>query len=223
MGVSFFMKKYLILVMSYLLLSISPACYAFMEEKIIVFPNKNITTNDIYKGLDVIVANEYLFDSGMFVEKGSIIRGIIMDIKQQKRGKRDAYIVFKPEYYTIPSEKKYKSLVGEKIFAKSEEYKGDINKAEIASDVGLALAGLKIPYISEAVGFVKGFANPNNENSRFVSGVKSAYDASFLSYIKEGDKLEIKKDSPIILRFYGDNSKTANKYFLKYYELYKNE
>lgn len=159
----------------------------------------------------------------MFVEKGSMIRGIIMDIKQQKRGKRDAYIVFKPEYYTIPSEKKYKSLVGKKIFAKSEEYKGDINKAEIVSDVSLALAGLKIPYISEAVGFIKGVAKPKDENSRLVSGVKSAYDASFLSYIKEGDKLEIKKDTPIILRFYSDNSKTANKYFLKYYKLFKNE
>lgn len=223
MGVSFFMKKYLILIISYFFMSFNIGCWAFMEEKIIVFPSKDITTNDVYKELDVIVANEYLFDSGMFVEKGSIIRGIIMDIKQQKRGKRDAYIVFKPEYYTIPSEKKYKSLVGEKIFAKSEEYKGDINKAEIASDVGLALAGLKIPYISEAVGFVKGFAKPNDKNSRLVSGVKSAYDASFLSYIKEGDKLEIKKDTPIILRFYRDNSKTANKYYLKYYELYKNE
>ena len=217
------MKKYLVLIISYFLMSFNLSCHAFMEEKIIVFPNRDITTNDIYKELDVIVVNEYLFDSGMFVEKGSMIRGIIMDIKQQKRGKRDAYIVFKPEYYTIPSEKKYKSLVGEKIFAKSEEYKGDINKAEMVSDVSLALAGLKIPYISEAVGFIKGVANPKEENSRLVSGVKSAYDASFLSYIKEGDKLEIKKDSPIILRFYSDNSKIANKYFLKYYRLFKNE
>lgn len=217
------MKKYLILIISYFLMSFNVSCWAFMEEKIIVFPNKDITTGDVYKQLDVKVASEYLFDSGIFVEEGSIIRGIIMDIKQQKRGKRDAYIVFKPEYYTIPSEKKYKSLVGKKIFAKSEEYKGDIKKSEIVSDVSLALAGLKIPYISEAVGFVKGFAKPNDKNSRVVSGVKSAYDASFLSYVKEGNKLEIKKDTPIILRFYRDNSKTANKYFLKYYELFKNE
>ena len=131
--------------------------------------------------------------------------------------------MFKPEYYTIPSEKKYKSLVGEKIFARSEKYQGDINKAEIVSDVSLALAGLKIPYISEAVGFIKGFAKPNDENSRVVSGVKSAYDASFLSYVKEGNKLEIKKDTPLVLRFYRDNSKTANKYFFKYYELFKND
>lgn len=204
-------------------MSLAPKCYAFMEEKIIVFPNSNIKTTDVYKQLDVKVASEYLFDSGIFVEKGSMLRGIIMDIKQQKRGKRNAYIVFKPEYYTIPSEKKYKSLVGEKIFAKSEQYQGDTKKLEIISDVSLALAGLKIPYISEAVGFVKGFVNSDDENSRVVSGVKSAYDASFLSYVKEGNKLEIKKDTPIILRFYRDNSKTANKYFLKYYELFKNE
>ena len=114
-------------------------------------------------------------------------------------------------------------MVGEKIFARSEKYQGDINKAEIVSDVSLALAGLKIPYISEAVGFIKGFAKPNDENSRVVSGVKSAYDASFLSYVKEGNKLEIKKDTPIVLRFYRDNSKTANKYFFKYYELFKND
>ena len=217
------MKKYLILIISYFLMSFNVSCWAFMEEKIIVFPNADIKTSDLYKQLDVKVASEYLFDSGMFVEKGSMIRGIIMDIKQQKRGKRNAYIVFKPEYYTIPSEKKYKSLVGEKIFARSEQYQGDINKAEIVSDVSLALAGLKIPYISEAVGFIKGFAKPNDENSRVVSGVKSAYDASFLSYVKEGNKLEIKKDTPIVLRFYRDNSKTANKYFFKYYELFKNE
>ena len=217
------MKKYLILIISYFCMSINISCWAFMEERIVVLPNRDITKNDLYKELDVIVANEYLFDSGMFVEKGSMIRGIIMDIKQPRRGKKNAYIVFKPEYYTIPSEKKYKSLVGEKIFAKSEEYKGDINKAEILSDVSLAFAGLKIPYISEAVGFVKGFAKPNDENSRFVSGVKSAYDASFLSYIKKGDKLEIKKDNPIILRFYNDNSKIARKYFFKYYQLFKNE
>ena len=217
------MKKYLIVFIFCLFISLSPKCYAFMEEKIIVIPNADIKTSDLYKQLDVKVASEYLFDSGMFVEKGSMIRGIIMDIKQQKRGKRNACIVFKPEYYTIPSEKKYKSLVGEKIFARSEQYQGDINKAEIVSDVSLALAGLKIPYISEAVGFIKGFAKPNDENSRVVSGVKSAYDASFLSYVKEGNKLEIKKDTPIVLRFYRDNSKTANKYFFKYYELFKND
>ncbi len=216
------MKKYLILFLSYVVLSINIS-YAFMEEKIIVIPSHDISNNDLYKQLDVFVANEYLFDSGIFVEKGAMIRGIIMDIKKQKRGKRDAYIVYKPEYYTIPSENKYESLVGTKIFAKSEEYKGDLNKYEVISDVSLTLAGFKLPYISETVGFIKGVIKPPEDDSRLVSGVKSAYDASILSYIKEGEKLEIKKGVPIVLRFYRDDSKAANKYFLKYYELYKNE
>ena len=41
------MKKYLILIISYFLMSFNVSCWAFMEEKIIVFPNKDITTGGI--------------------------------------------------------------------------------------------------------------------------------------------------------------------------------
>ena len=139
--------------------------------------------------------------NGINFEYGSIIKGRMLEVKLPKRGKRDAYFIFMPESYTIPSKKITKSLRHKNLESKLSGYE-KLNKIKLIEKTSVNASSLFVPGLSSAYWFSKGAIKPQKGKTRVKSGVNSIYDNSPISYIEQGDELIVKEGKFLKMEFY---------------------
>ena len=143
-----------------------------------------ITENVIYEGENLLV--------------GDIVHGDIVKVKGPTRLKRNARFSFIPIYYT--DAKGVKHTFKEKNEGK---YALPIEKGKMAANAALTVGNHFVKGISMGVHAVKG-AIENEEDNRLKSAGVSLYENSPLSYVEEGNELDIKKGDKFYLKFAWD-------------------
>ena len=73
---------------------------------------------------------------------------------------------------------------------------------EIIESASVSLAGklLKVPGFTQAFATAKGLIKPNEGQSRLKSAGQNLYESTPLTYIKEGEDLEIEPDSIVVIK-----------------------
>ena len=184
------------ILVAFILLIATPA---FSAQSIKVTALNEFTTTNPTKTMQVIALEHVEFKNGIIFENGTIIKGQILDVKQPKRGKRNASFKFKPTSYTYNG--KTTIVDDENFIGKYKEYK-ELNKAEIAGKAATTAGGmiLHVPLFSQGISLLKGMWK-NNEDNRLKSGVVQVYKDSPLTYVEEGKDINIKEDDIFIFKF----------------------
>ena len=152
------------------------------------------------KSFSAIMLDDYKFGE-LNLEASSILRGKVIEVVAPKHGKQNAYFVFKPYTYTVPSKNETKNIQNTDIEAKVSSYQ-EFNKMKAAKAVGLGVAGFFFKGAAQAFYFGKGALKASKNESKLKSGAKEVYENSPLVYIREGEELKIYKNDIISLRFY---------------------
>lgn len=140
------------------------------------------------------------------LQPGTKINGNLVDVVSPKRLKRDATFSFQPTSYV--DDKGNICKIEEQIVA---PYTIPIDKANIAKNTALSVGNHFVKGLSIGVAAVEG-AVKNPEDNRLKSSVVSAYKSSPLSYVEEGEELDVAQDQHFFLKFPNikENKKTQN-------------
>lgn len=171
---------------------------------VIVKSRERFSTKYPKRYISVSVVEPAKLKNGVYLEKNAIINGRIIEVKEAKRGKRNAYFVFVPVSYSIPSKGVTKTLRSSNLETKLVGYK-KMNKKETAIKTSVSAGGLIIPGFSQAYWFGKGVAKPVKGKKRFSSGMYTMYKNSPFVYIEEGDELVVKPGTYLKMKFYYAN------------------
>lgn len=191
------MKKILYVLTIFVLMSISTPAFAAKSVKVSALTPFN-SLRPVFT-MKVMTLERAEFKNGIVFEDGTVIDGVIYDVKQPKRGKLNASFKFRPISYTYNG--KTTKIEDPEFVAKYAEFK-ELDKAGLATSAATTAGGMifKIPMLSEGVSFAKGvWKNP--ENNRIKSGAVQVYKDSFLSYVEEGKDVVINKEQMFILKF----------------------
>lgn len=177
---------------------------AFAAQSLKVSALNDFKTTNPTKTMQVEALEHVEFKNGIIFENGTIINGQIIDVKQPKRGKRNASFKFKPTSYTYNG--KTTAIDDENFIGKYKEYK-ELNKAELAGKAATTAGGmiLHVPLFSQGISLIKGMWK-NNEDNRLKSGVVQVYKDSPLTYVEEGKDVVIKEDDIFIFKFKSSES-----------------
>lgn len=180
-------------------LAILIATPAFSAQAVKVTALNNFSTINPTKTMQVVAIEHVEFKNGIIFENGTVITGQILDVKQPKRGKRNASFKFKPTSYSYNG--KTSTVEDENFIGKYKEYK-ELNKAELAGKAATTAGGmiLHVPLFSQGISLIKGMWK-NNEDNRLKSGVVQVYKDSPLTYVEEGKDINIKEDDVFIFKF----------------------
>jgi len=185
-----------ILIITTMLFLTSPV---FAAQSIKVSAMNDFTTTKPSKTMKVMAIEKVEFKNGIIFHNGTIINGEIFDVKQPKRGKRNASFKFKPYSYTYNG--KTTTVDDDNFIGKYKEYK-ELNKAELAGKAATTAGGmiLHVPLFSQGVSMIKGMWK-NTEENRLKSGVIQVYKDSPLTYVEEGKDITIKENDIFIFKF----------------------
>jgi len=148
------------------------------------------------------VIEDYKLNETQKIEKGSVFTGVVTEIKEPKRGKRDAHFYLRLTSYSVPSKDNavYDIKNTGNATAKATIYK-PLDKKELALDAGATTAGFFIDYIALPVNFTRGVVEPYEGKGRVESGVQKMYEKSIFSYLSEGKQMQLNKGDKINLTF----------------------
>ena len=185
------MKKfYLSMVMSLLL------CAPALAKTIEVEALNNFSTANPPKTMTVkVVADVYNDQNQLVIPNGTIVSGKIVDVKDPKRLKRNATFSFVPTTYT--------DLDGNVNKVKrhfSGKYTTPIDKKKLAKNAALGVGSYFVKGLSIGVNTLEGVVK-NEEDNRLKSGAKALYNSTPISYIEEGQDIEIKTGEIFYLKF----------------------
>ena len=205
------MKRIVIVLLIFLSFPVEKS-YGFFEEKIQVTILKNFSGSEPYKKVEIKTENEYFTNDGILFEKDSIIRGKVIEIRDAKRAKTDAYFICKIEEYTKPSQCNKIERLDNPLIAQSERYiKGE--KLKTIESVSTTTASFlsPIPGISAGYYLLKGMIKKEENENRIKSGLHSVYNNSIISYVEKGANLNLKSGDLLYLKLYPKDSKRAKK------------
>lgn len=189
------MKKLFIIFAMFLL-----ATPAFANTSLIVECLNGFTTSSPNENISVRALEDIEFDNGIIFNKNDIIVGNVIEVVDPKRAKRDSYIIIEPKFYknskgeTLPIEQGSWS-------AKVVDYK-PFSAKDAAEKAGVGVVNLFAQGASTVYYFGKGLIKPNEDENRIKSGVKSAWENSFLSYIEKGEAFSVSEGDLLRLVFF---------------------
>lgn len=160
--------------------------------------------------MTVKLLEEYKVSDGLTLPVGTVINGTVSDVVSPKRLKRDATFSFTAQKYDDGrgvSGNFDKNYIG--------KYYQKVDKKELAKNTSLTVGSFFVKGLSLGVNAVQG-AIKNEEGNRFKSSAKSVYDNSPLSYVEEGQELDIKPNDIFWLKFKNSTEDEPN------YEYYTN-
>lgn len=145
--------------------------------------------------MTVKLLEEYKVSDSLTLPVGTVINGAVSDVVSPKRLKRDATFSFTAQKYDDGhgiSGNFDKNYIG--------RYYQKVDKKEVAKNTSLAVGSFFVKGLSLGVNAVQG-AIKNEEGNRFKSSAKNVYDNSPLSYVEEGQELDIKPNDIFWLKF----------------------
>lgn len=189
------MKKFFLrLIMSVILCS---AGFVVNAETMQVMSLSDFSTENPSEFIELRLYDDFKLDEILDLPCGYEVKARVVDITTPKRLKRNA------SFYIIPVS--YRDLNG-KEFVIEDEIKGkfspkfNIDKVDVVKSAALTVGNHFVKGISAGYYAIEG-AVKNQEGNRFKSGVVSLYEKSPLSYINNGNELEIKKGDCFSFKF----------------------
>ena len=132
----------------------------------------------------------------------------VLKIVDPKRLKRSASFYVRPVSYTTPDNDIVR--IREEFYGKyskhvlSKEELKEIEPGKVIKGAALTVGNYFVKGLSIGVSFVEGVVK-NEKDNRLKSGVVNAYEASPLSYVEEGQQLDIKVGDDFYLVFKYDD------------------
>lgn len=191
-------KKFVLLIICFLI-QIS-AAHAAVQMKVIAI--NEFRTDKPSDSLDVRVVNETLLGK-YTLGVNSILHCKVLKVIDPRRGKRNASFYVQPIYY-IENDKTVN--IEDEIYGKyskfvlSKEELKNFPTFKFMKSAALTVGNYFIKGISIAYSFGEGVVK-NEQDNRLKSGVVNAYEESPLSYIGEGEQLDIKVGDDFYLVF----------------------
>lgn len=191
-------KKFVLLIICFLI-QIS-AAHAAVQMKVIAI--NEFRTDKPSDSLDVRVVNETLLGK-YTLGVNSVLHCKVLKVIDPRRGKRNASFYVQPIYY-IENDKTVN--IEDEIYGKyskfvlSKEELKNFPTFKFMKSAALTVGNYFIKGISIAYSFGEGVVK-NEQDNRLKSGVVNAYEESPLSYIGEGEQLDIKVGDDFYLVF----------------------
>lgn len=203
------MKK-VIIILVLMLFQIS-VCHAACQMKVVAL--EEFRTDAPTETIKVKVLQESTlgkYDIGV----NSILECQVLQVVDPKRLKRNASFYVKPISYTVNNTtcKIEEDFYGKySTFVLSKEEIKEIPPGKVIKSAAMTVGNYFVKGLSTCVAFVQGFAK-NEKDNRFKSGVVNAYEESPLSYISEGQQLDIKvgDDFYLVFKTKEDEEEEAN-------------
>ncbi|MCR5261088.1 MAG: hypothetical protein K6C94_04545 [Candidatus Gastranaerophilales bacterium] len=175
---------------------------AVFAETIIGTALTEFSTENPAKHFTVQINEGFTVNGWQKYPAGTVFSGTVVRVENGKIGKRKGYFVFVPTYYSDKND--VHKITTNNLEVKVEYYKPfDKDKAlKNLANTGLSTAASKIlhvPLLSQGIAFVKGAVNPDEDTNRLVSGVKSAYKSTPLTYVEKGDELHVQPGQEVKL------------------------
>lgn len=188
------MKKIFYTILFYFL--ITPFVFA---QNILVESLTDFNANDDEKVFSAKVVEEAELSDGKIVRKDAVFTGTIVKTVEAKRGKRNAYLVIRPESYELNGT--VHLIEDENLEAKVVGYsKRDYKKT--ALDAGLAVGGYFVKGLSQVFYFSKGLIIPDEDKSRIKTAFHNVYENTPFVYIEKGEDVDIEKGDLLVLKVY---------------------
>ena len=150
------------------------------------------------KTMEVRITEAVMYD-GKMLEAGDEVFGNVVDVKAPTRLKRSAKFSFVPVYYIDSKGKKHNFSE-----QKTGKYALPLDKGQMATKAALTVGNHFVKGISMGYNAVKG-AIQDDEDNRLKSAGVSVYENSFLSYIEEGDELNLAPGDKFYIKFGWDS------------------
>ena len=192
------MKK-ILLILALMFFQIT-ACHAAVQMKVVAL--EEFKTDAPSETIKVKVLQDTVLGS-YDIGVNSILECQVLRIVDPKRLKRNASFYVKPLSYTVDGtvceiEEEYYGKYSAFVLSK-EEIK-EIPAGKVIKKAAMTVGDYFVKGLSTCVAFVQGFAK-NKKDNRLKSGVVNAYEESPLSYISEGQQLDIKVGDDFYLVF----------------------
>jgi len=159
----------------------------------------DFTKNDIEKVFQAQVLEQETINSSLTLPENSIIKGKIIKVEEAKRGKRNAYIIIKPE--TIENGENVIKIENSCLEAKVVGYsKKDFKQTALKA--GLTAGGFFVKGLGQVFYFSKGLILPDSDKSRLSSAAHNVYENTPFVYIEKGDEIDIDNGDLLVLKFY---------------------
>ena len=142
------------------------------------------------------------------LKENYILHCQVLQIVDPKRLKRSASFYVKPVSYTTPDDDTVK--IREELYGKysahvlSKDELKEIEPTKVIKSAALTVGNYFVKGLSVGVSFVEGVVK-NEKDNRLKSGVVNAYEASPLSYVEEGEQLDIQVGDDLYLVFKYDD------------------
>ncbi len=187
------MKKFLLLLFSLIFMQNAQA-FAVSVKAVSL---DNFSTSDPKTSFCVQVLESKELQQDYLLRTGTIITGHITNIEHAKRGKRNAYFDFIPTAVTYQT--KTNQISKPNYILRVVGY-APVDKKEMIESVAKGAAGFIVAGASQGISFVQG-ATQAEDGSRLKSGFVKMYKDSPLSYIEEGQELNVSKGDLLIIKF----------------------
>lgn len=176
------------------------ACHAAVQMKVVAL--EEFKTDAPSETIKVKVLQDTVLGS-YDIGVNSVLECQVLRIVDPKRLKRNASFYVKPLSYTVDGtvceiEEEYYGKYSAFVLSK-EEIK-EIPAGKVIKKAAMTVGDYFVKGLSTCVAFVQGFAK-NEKDNRLKSGVVNAYEESPLSYISEGQQLDIKVGDDFYLVF----------------------
>jgi hypothetical protein len=175
---------------------ISGFCTSVSAQTVEVTSLTSFTTEKPPKIISVKLVEPLTLSETQTLTSGTVMKGNLVDVVSPKRLKLNAKFSFEPTTYTEPSGET-KSLKKSNIKA---TYTVPIEKSDIAKGAVMGVGNYMVKGFSIGVAAVSG-AVKNEDGNRLKSSVDSAYNASPLSLIEQGEEISIKSGQNFFLKF----------------------
>lgn len=194
------MKKCVICLLIFIFQALIPAFAETVQLKVMAI--QDFKTESPSSSISVRILKDSQLDK-YELKENDVLTCSIAQIIEPKRGKRDASFVVKPtKYYTGTSTVNIEEVLYGK-YSKTVLSKDELKKikpAKVIKKTALTVGGHFVKGLSTGVAFAEGVID-NEDDNRLKSGVVNAYKESPLSYVENGQQLDIKAGDEFYLVF----------------------
>lgn len=162
----------------------------------------SVNTQNLSEVVSIKVFSDVWLSDTRKIEKGATVTGQIKKIVYPRRLERDAYLVFVPIEFTVPSEADTTVPIPNPRKSKVRPVR-QLSKKDVASNtVGSVLARMP-PFniIVPVVQFGIGVAKPNKNEQRFHSGFRNIVESWPISYCLKGKEIPLTAGAIVEISF----------------------
>lgn len=186
------MKKYLLVIIFIIILSCSSVQAKCLKASAI----DNFSTAKPANTFRIKTIESKEISKDIFIPANTLITGIVVDVKQPRRGKRDSNFELLPTSFLYNG--KELEINDSKVMIQIKGYK-PVDAKDLSFNVVRKVANFCLKGLISAFEFCQGAATAEN-GQRIKTGALNVYNDSFLVYVETGKELEIHPGDTIVIK-----------------------